>query len=542
MTLPGNDLTDRVGAGELTPRVFLGRLEREGDALAVEIDVENLDGDLVAHGDDPVGVIDVLPRQLGHVDQAVDAAQIDEGAEVDDGGHDALCGPGPSGAGAGNSLRTSDWVCSSQARRREHHVVAVLPSSMILASISLPMYGCRSRTRRISTSDAGRKPRRPMSRSGRPDDLDDGALDGLVLLFELLDRAPGALVLGALSGQDQAAFVLLGEDQRLDLIADVDDLAGVDVVLDGEFAGRNDAFGLVTDVKQNLVAVDLDDRPLNDVAIVEVLDRGIDGGEKILGRADVVDGYLRRGDSGDDMCGLFRTGISVGRFVLRSSSRKVLVNNVNTTNRICPCHTRFQHYARAPSCTNGPSSLSEVTVVQSLELIFDVDGDASVIAEVNRLAAAGLRNPHRDQRPHITLVAATAIDPAALSALTPVAQRLPITVRLGAPDCLLPRRGRRAWRVRAGAVGAPSTELLGVHATVLRLADDHLDGETDHCRPGQWAPHVTLARRLSAEQLATALNGLRRRGPFRRRRRDPTVGRRGEDRVRPTWKVVLIHG
>ncbi|SKW87183.1 Uncharacterised protein [Mycobacteroides abscessus subsp. abscessus] len=41
-------------------------------------------------------------------------------------------------------------------------------SSMILASISLPMYGCRSRTRRISTSDAGRKPRRPMSRIRPP--------------------------------------------------------------------------------------------------------------------------------------------------------------------------------------------------------------------------------------------------------------------------------------------------------------------------------------------------------------------------------------
>jgi len=144
-------------------------------------------------------------------------------------------------------------------------------------------------------------------------------------------------------------------------------------------------------------------------------------------------------------------------------------------------------------------------VVQSLELIFDVDGDASVIAEVNRLAAAGLRNPHRDQRPHITLVAATAIDPAALSALTPVAQRLPITVRLGAPIVFSHgAAGAHGGFVLARSV-LPSTELLGVHATVLRLADDHLDGETDHCRPGQWAPHVTLARRLSAEQLATAL-------------------------------------
>ena len=43
-----------------------------------------------------------------------------------------------------------------------------LSSSMILASISWPTYGCRSRTRRISTSDAGKKPRSPMSRISPP--------------------------------------------------------------------------------------------------------------------------------------------------------------------------------------------------------------------------------------------------------------------------------------------------------------------------------------------------------------------------------------
>src|SRR6185312_2778464 len=105
----------------------------------------------------------------------------------------------------------------------------------------------------------------------------------------------GALVLGALLGKDQAAFfVLLGEDQRFDLVAHGNDLVGVDVVLDREFAGRNDAFGLVTDVEQDFVTVNLDDRPFDDVAIVEVFDGFVDGGEKVLARAYVVDGYLRR--------------------------------------------------------------------------------------------------------------------------------------------------------------------------------------------------------------------------------------------------------
>ena len=126
------------------------------------------------------------------------------------------------------------------------------------------------------------------------DDLDDGAGDDAVLVLDLLDRAPGALVLRALLGQDQPAFlVLLLEDQGLDLVADLDDLVGVDVVLDRELAGGDDALGLVADVEQDLVPVDLDDDALDDVAVVEVLDRLVDGGEEGLFVADVVDRDLR---------------------------------------------------------------------------------------------------------------------------------------------------------------------------------------------------------------------------------------------------------
>src|SRR5690606_10606488 len=100
------------------------------------------------------------------------------------------------------------------------------------------------------------------------DDLDDGAGDDAVLLLDLLDRAPGPLVLGALLGQQQPALlVLLLEDEGLDLVTDGDDLVGVDVVLDRQLAGKDDALGLVADVEGTVVKVDRDDVP-----IVEVLD------------------------------------------------------------------------------------------------------------------------------------------------------------------------------------------------------------------------------------------------------------------------------
>ena len=48
-------------------------------------------------------------------------------------------------------------------------------------------------------------------------------------------------------------------------------------MLDGELAREDDTLGLVADVKEDLVVVDLDDSALDDVAIVEVLDGLVDG-------------------------------------------------------------------------------------------------------------------------------------------------------------------------------------------------------------------------------------------------------------------------
>ena len=64
-------------------------LQRQRDALAVHVHVEDLDRDLLADLNHLARVVDVLPGQLGDVHEAVHAAEIDEGAEVDDRGHHA---------------------------------------------------------------------------------------------------------------------------------------------------------------------------------------------------------------------------------------------------------------------------------------------------------------------------------------------------------------------------------------------------------------------------------------------------------------------
>ena len=291
----GDDLADLVGPGELLPRVFLGGLQRQGHALAVHVDVQHLDRDLLADLDNLARVVDVLPGQLGHVHQAVHAAEVDERAEVDDRGHDAL-------ADLALAQRVEEGVADlglgllEPGPAGQDHVVAVLVQ---LDDLGLDLLA----DVRLEVAHPAHLHQRRGQEAAQPDvedetaldDLDDGAGDDAVLLLDPLDGAPRALVLRPLLGQDEAAFlVLLLEDQGLDLLAGLDDIVRVDVVLDRQLAGRDDALGLITDVEQNLVSVDLDDGPLDNVSVVEVLDGQVDRGEEFLLGPDVVDRYLGR--------------------------------------------------------------------------------------------------------------------------------------------------------------------------------------------------------------------------------------------------------
>ena len=114
-----------VGAGELLPRILLSGLQREADALTAEVDLENLHLDLVTDSDYRTGVVDVLPRQLRHVHEAVHAAEVDESTEVDDAGHGAIADL--SGAKVVQELFALFLLgLFKPGTARQDHVVAVL--------------------------------------------------------------------------------------------------------------------------------------------------------------------------------------------------------------------------------------------------------------------------------------------------------------------------------------------------------------------------------------------------------------------------------
>ena len=79
-----DDVVLAVGVDHLLPRVGLGLLQAERDALAVAVDVEHLDLDRLADVEHLGRMVHVAPGELGDVDQAVHAVEVDERAEVDD--------------------------------------------------------------------------------------------------------------------------------------------------------------------------------------------------------------------------------------------------------------------------------------------------------------------------------------------------------------------------------------------------------------------------------------------------------------------------
>ena len=238
-------------------------------------------------------MIDVLPRQLGNVDQAVNTAQIDERAEVDDGGHDAFTdlallklgqeGLAHFGLGLLEVLATG-----------EDHVVAVLVELEDLGlDLLADVRGQIADTTHLDERCRQEATQTDVDDEAALDGFDDGALNDAVSFLDLLDVAPGALVLGTLLGQNQTAFlVFLGDDKGLDGVADLDDFVRINVLLDGKLAGGDDTLGLVADVEQDLVMIDLDDGTFDQITIIEVLDGGIDCLDEVLFGADVVDGDL----------------------------------------------------------------------------------------------------------------------------------------------------------------------------------------------------------------------------------------------------------
>jgi 2'-5' RNA ligase len=147
-------------------------------------------------------------------------------------------------------------------------------------------------------------------------------------------------------------------------------------------------------------------------------------------------------------------------------------------------------------------------VAQSVELTLDPSAEAAVVAQWDRLAAAGVTRRQRPEPsgnhvPHITLYAADAIPEAVEPVLRELVVGLDLSVRVGAVMIFGPRNGRCILVRHVTA----SLELLELQQRVAQACGAEPDGQFG---PGHWSPHVTLARGVAVDQLGVAATALAR--------------------------------
>jgi 2'-5' RNA ligase len=169
-------------------------------------------------------------------------------------------------------------------------------------------------------------------------------------------------------------------------------------------------------------------------------------------------------------------------------------------------------------------------MAQSVELTLDSAAEAALVAQWDRLAAAGIAKPKRPEPhghhlPHITLYAADAIPEGAESVLPEIVAGVNLTVHIGALMIFGPRKSESILVRHVAA----SVQLLELQQRVARACAADPAGQFGQ---GRWSPHVTLARRVSSDHLGTAVSVLGSRGEL-----DATIQRcrRWDGRRRIAW-------
>ena len=228
------------------------------------------------------------------MDEAVHAAEVDERTERHDARHHTLADLARLEVGE-EAVAALLLRLFEEGATAEDDVVAVLVELDDLRLHRLADVGGEvAHTAQLDERSGKEATQADVDDETALDDLDDRAFDHAVGFLDLLDRAPRPLVLRTLLRQEQTAFlVLLGEDECFDLLTQRHDLVRVHVVPDAELAGEDDALALVTDVEQDLVAVDLHHRAVDELAVFDFDHRAVDRlGER---HAEVISGDLAGG-------------------------------------------------------------------------------------------------------------------------------------------------------------------------------------------------------------------------------------------------------
>ena len=254
---------DGILGFDVVPRIGHLLLEAEADAFLLLVDVEHHDVDVLADLEHFGRMADAAPAHVGDVQQAVDAVEVDERAEIGDVLDRALADVARASSRRAASGGVRVRSCFDQFAAGEDDVLPLLVDLDDLEIVGVADELLRDSSGVMtSICDAGRNASTPMLTS-RPPLTTALTLPLMRAAFvaDGEDAFPVLLELGLFLGEDDHAFLVFEFlDQDIDFVADFD---GLDVV---EFVAGDDAFAFVADVHQDFLGADFDDGAFDDFA------------------------------------------------------------------------------------------------------------------------------------------------------------------------------------------------------------------------------------------------------------------------------------
>jgi len=264
------------------PRVGLGLLEAEGDALALTVDFDDHDGDLLADLDDLARVADAAPGHVGDVQQAVETVEVHERAVVGDVLDDAAADDARLDLLEELATALAALFLDELATRDDEVLLLLVDlddlevegladeALEVLRGVDVDLRG------RHEGVDADGDDQAALD-DGLDATLDDGAF-----LAVGLDALPLADLLGAVEGDGRGAVLVL----KL-LEVDLELHADLDFGHVGKFGLGDEALGLAVDVDDDeLVVADLGDGRRDDGVGLERAEIGL--GEQFFHDAHCV--------------------------------------------------------------------------------------------------------------------------------------------------------------------------------------------------------------------------------------------------------------
>ena len=248
----------RVALGQAVPRILAQLLQAQGNAAGLAVELQDLGLELLADAQHVAGMLDAPPSDVGDVQQAVDAAQIDEGAVIGD-VLDHAVDDGPLVEGLQQSFALLAQRLFQNGAARNNDVVALLVE---LDDFELDLFALVGG----GVLDGAHVDQRPGQEGADAVDHDghaaldlagDDAMQNLVLGHRDFQHAPIGGALGFFAGQDGLAVAVLDVlDHDRGHVADLHLKLAFGVE---EFLAVDEGFALQAGIDRHALVVDGDD-------------------------------------------------------------------------------------------------------------------------------------------------------------------------------------------------------------------------------------------------------------------------------------------